>query len=178
MDLYALREKIAVVMQKSELFSGTVEENIRWGKPDATEEEIRRAATIAQAAEFIDKMPEGYQSMIAEKGASLSGGQKQRLSIARALVRQPELLIFDDSTSALDLATESNLRRAIRSEMKGTTLLTIAQRIASVKDCDRIAILDDGGLAASGTHEELLKTSAVYQEIYRSQTKEGGMING
>ena len=178
MDLYALREKIAVVMQKSELFSGTVEENIRWGKPDATEEEIHRAATIAQAAEFIDKMPEGYQSMIAEKGASLSGGQKQRLSIARALVRRPELLIFDDSTSALDLATESNLRRAIRSEMKGTTLLTIAQRIASVKDCDRIAILEDGGLAAIGTHEELLQTSAVYQEIYRSQTKEGGMIDG
>ena len=178
MDLYSLREKIAVVLQKSELFSGTVEENIRWGKPDATEEEIRRAATIAQAAEFIDKMPEGYQSMIAEKGASLSGGQKQRLSIARALVRMPELLIFDDSTSALDLATESKLRNAIRREMKGTTLLTIAQRIASVKDCDRIAILDDGGLAAIGTHEELLQTSAVYQEIYRSQTKEGGMIDG
>lgn len=178
MDLYALREKIAVVLQKSELFSGTVAENIRWGNPDATEEEIRRAATIAQAAEFIDRMPDGYQSMIAEKGASLSGGQKQRLSIARALVRKPELLIFDDSTSALDLATEAKLRCAIREELKGTTLLTVTQRIAGVKDCDRIAVLEDGTLSAIGTHEELLKTSAVYQEIYRSQTKEGGLIDG
>lgn len=178
MDLYALREKIAVVLQKGELFSGTVAENIRWGNPNATEQEICRAATIAQAAEFIDRMPDGYQSMIAEKGSSLSGGQKQRLSIARALVRKPELLIFDDSTSALDLATEAKLRRAIREEMKGTTLLTVAQRIASVKDCDRIAVLEDGTLSAIGTHEELLKTSTVYQEIYRSQTKEGGLIDG
>ena len=177
-DLTNLREHIAVVLQKSELFSGTVAENIRWGNPDATDEEVRRAATIAQAAEFIDKMPEGYETVIAEKGASLSGGQKQRLSIARALVRKPELLIFDDSTSALDLATEGRLRRAIREEMKGTTLITVAQRIASVKDCDRIAVLEDGTLAAIGTHEELLKTSAVYQEIYRSQTKEGGADRG
>ncbi|MBQ8894932.1 MAG: ABC transporter ATP-binding protein [Clostridia bacterium] len=177
-DLTALREHIAVVLQKSELFSGTVAENIRWGCPDATDEEVIRAATIAQAAEFIDKMPEGYDSVIAEKGASLSGGQKQRLSIARALVRKPELLIFDDSTSALDLTTEGKLRRAIREEMKGTTLITVAQRIASVKDCDRIAVLEDGTLAAIGTHEELLKTSTVYQEIYRSQTKEGGVIDG
>ncbi len=177
-DLTALRERIAVVLQKSELFSGTVADNIRWGNPDATDEEICRAATIAQAAEFIDKMPEGYNTVIAEKGASLSGGQKQRLSIARALVRKPELLIFDDSTSALDLATEGKLRRAIREELTGTTLITVAQRIASVKDCDRIAVLEDGTLAAIGTHEELLKTSTVYQEIYRSQTKEGGMIDG
>ena len=123
-------------------------------------------------------MPEGYETVIAEKGASLSGGQKQRLSIARALVRKPELLIFDDSTSALDLATESKLRRAIREELKGTTLITVAQRIASVKDCDRIAVLEDGTLVAIGTHEELLATSTVYQEIYRSQTKEGGELNG
>lgn len=177
-DLTALREKIAVVLQKSELFSGSVAENIRWGDPDATDEEIRRAAKIAQAAEFIEQMPEGYDALIAEKGASLSGGQKQRLSIARALVRKPELLIFDDSTSALDLATESKLRRAIADELKGTTLITVAQRIASVKDCDRIAVIEDGSLAAIGTHEELLKTSAVYQEIYRSQTKEGGSIDG
>lgn len=177
-DLTNLRDHVAVVLQKSELFSGTVSENIRWGNPDATDEEVRRAATIAQAAEFIDKMPEGYETVIAEKGASLSGGQKQRLSIARALVRKPELLIFDDSTSALDLATESRLRRAIREELKGTTLITVAQRIASVKDCDRIAVLEDGTLAAIGTHEELLATSAVYQEIYRSQTKEGGDLNG
>ncbi len=177
-DLTALRDKIALVMQKSELFSGTVSENIRWGNPQATQEEIVRAATIAQAAEFIDKMPEGYETVIAEKGASLSGGQKQRLSIARALVRRPELLIFDDSTSALDLATEGNLRAAIRQEMKGTTLITVAQRIASVKDCDRIVVLEDGGIAAIGTHEELLATSPVYQDIYQSQTKEGGLIDG
>ncbi len=177
-DLTALREKIAVVLQKSELFSGTVSENIRWGKPDATEEEIRHAAEIAQAAEFIEGMPEQYETVIAEKGASLSGGQKQRLSIARALVRKPELLIFDDSTSALDLATEGRLRAAIRAEMKGTTLITVAQRIASVKDCDRIVVLEDGGIAAIGTHEELLKNSPVYQDIYQSQTKEGGLIDG
>ncbi len=177
-DLTALRDRIAVVLQKSELFSGTVAENIRWGNPDATDEEIRRAAAIAQAAEFIDKMPDGYETVIAEKGASLSGGQKQRLSIARALVRQPELLIFDDSTSALDLSTEAKLRQAIRQEMQGTTLITVAQRIASVKDCDRIAVLEDGTLAAIGTHEELLQSSTVYQEIYRSQTKEGGIIDG
>lgn len=177
-DLTALRDKIAVVLQKSELFSGTVTDNIRWGKADATEEEIRRAAVIAQAAEFIEGMPEQYETVIAEKGASLSGGQKQRLSIARALVRQPELLIFDDSTSALDLATEGKLRAAIRKELQGTTLITVAQRIASVKDCDRIVVLEDGGIAAVGTHEELLKTSPVYQDIYQSQTKEGGLIDG
>ncbi len=177
-DLPNLRNRIAVVMQKSEIFSGTVAENIRWGKPDATDEEVRRAAEIAQAAEFVEKMPEGYDTVIAEKGASLSGGQKQRLSIARALVRQPELLIFDDSTSALDLATESRLRTAIRTEMKGTTLITVAQRIASVMDCDRIAVLEDGCLAALGSHAELLESSPVYQEIYRSQTKEGGVLNG
>ena len=177
-DLTALREKIAVVLQKSELFSGTVSDNIRWGKADATDREIRRAAEIAQAAEFIEGMPEQYETVIAEKGASLSGGQKQRLSIARALVRKPELLIFDDSTSALDLATEGRLRAAIRKELQGTTLITVAQRIASVKDCDRIVVLEDGGIAAIGTHEELLKTSPVYQDIYQSQTKEGGMING
>ncbi len=177
-DLTALREHIAVVLQKSELFSGTVAENIRWGNPDATDEEIRRAAEIAQAAEFIDKMPEGYETVIAEKGASLSGGQKQRLSIARALVRKPELLIFDDSTSALDLATESKLRHAIREELQGTTLITVAQRIASVQNCDRIAVLEDGTFSAIGTHEELLNSSPVYQEIYRSQTKEGGTLHG
>lgn len=177
-DLTALRERIAVVLQKSELFSGTVADNIRWGNPDATEEEIIRAATIAQAAEFIEQMPEQYNAVIAEKGASLSGGQKQRLSIARALVRKPELLIFDDSTSALDLATEGKLRAAIRKELTGTTLITVAQRIASVKDCDRIVVLEDGGIAAVGTHEELLANSPIYQDIYQSQTKEGGLIDG
>jgi len=177
-DLTALRDKIAVVLQKSELFSGTVADNIRWGNQEATQQELERAARIAQAAEFVEKMPEGYQTVIAEKGASLSGGQKQRLSIARALVRRPELLIFDDSTSALDLATESKLRAAIAEELTGTTLITVAQRIASVKDCDRIVVLEDGGIAAVGTHQELLATSPVYQDIYQSQTKEGGFVDG
>ncbi len=177
-DLHSLRERVAVVLQKSELFSGSIAENIRWGNPDATDEQIIWAAKIAQAHEFISKMPEGYETMIAEKGASLSGGQKQRISIARALVRRPELLILDDSTSALDLATEGKLRAAIRKEMKGTTLITIAQRIASVKECDRIAVLEDGGLAAIGDHETLLRESAVYRDIDQSQTKEGGIQNG
>lgn len=177
-DLTNLHNRIAVVLQKSEIFSGTVAENIRWGKLDATDEEVRRAAEIAQAAEFIEKMPDGYDTVIAEKGASLSGGQKQRLSIARALVRNPEILIFDDSTSALDLATESKLRAAIRTEMKGTTLITVAQRIAGIMDCDRIAVLEDGALSAIGNHEELMENSSVYREIYRSQTKEGGVLNG
>ena len=177
-DLTTLRNKIAVVLQKSELFSGSVAENIRWGKPDATDAEVRRAAEIAQAAEFIEKMPDGYDTVIAEKGASLSGGQKQRLSIARAVIRKPELLILDDSTSALDLATEGKLRQAIRREMAGTTLITVAQRIASVRDCDRIAVLEDGALAAIGSHDELMKTSPVYQEIYQSQTKEGEASHG
>ena len=177
-DLSALRKKMAYVLQKSELFSSSVSENLRWGKEDATDEEIKKAAEIAQADSFISSFTDGYDTFIAEKGASLSGGQKQRLSIARALVRKPELLIFDDSTSALDLATEGKLRRAIREELQGTTLITVAQRSASVKDCDRIAVLEDGTLAAIGTHEELLKTSTVYQEIYRSQMKEGGIIDG
>lgn len=177
-DLQQLREKMAVVLQKSELFSGSIADNIRWGNPKASAEEVCRAARIAQAEEFILQMPDGYDTPIAEKGASLSGGQKQRISIARALIRNPELLIFDDSTSALDLATESKLRRAIREELHGTTMITIAQRIASVKDCDRIVVLEDGGLSAIGTHEQLLQTSPVYQDIYQSQTKEGGVING
>ncbi len=177
-DTAVLRDQIAVVMQKSEIFSGTVAENIRWGKPDATEEEIRHAAKVAQAAEFIERMPEQYDTQIAEKGASLSGGQKQRLSIARALVRKPKLLILDDSTSALDLATEAKLRLAIREEMEGTTLITVAQRIAGIKNCDRIIVLEDGALSAIGTHEELLQSSSVYQEIYHSQMKEGGASHG
>lgn len=177
-SLESIREHITVVLQKSELFSGTVADNIRFGCPEATDEEVEQAAKIAQADEFISKMPEGYQSRVAEKGASLSGGQKQRLSIARALVKKPDVLIFDDSTSALDLATEGKLRRAIRKECAGTTLITIAQRVASIQDCDRIAVLEQGRLAAIGTHEALLKSSPVYQEIYRSQVKEGGVLNG
>lgn len=166
-----LRSKIGMVLQKSELFSGTAEENIRWGDKNATDEEVKAAAEIAQADEFISKMPEGYKSMIAEKGASLSGGQKQRLSIARAILKKPEILIFDDSTSALDLGTEAKLQEALRTNLKGTTVIKIAQRIASVKSCDRIAVLDNGMIAAIGTHEELLNNSEIYRDIYNSQQK-------
>ena len=136
-------------------------------------EEIKEAAHTAQASEFIEKMPEGYEGYVAEKGASLSGGQKQRLSIARAILRKPDVLIFDDSTSALDLSTEAKLRQKLFAKLKGTTVITIAQRIASVKNCDRIAVIDDGCLVAIGTHEELLETSDVYRDIYDSQMKKG-----
>ena len=177
-DLNVLRKKIGFVMQKSELFSDTVAGNIRWGKDDATDEEIREAATVAQADGFISGFADGYGTFIAEKGASLSGGQKQRVSIARALVRKPEILILDDSTSALDLATESRLRAALREKMKGTTVIMIAQRIASVKEADRIAVIDKGSIVACDTHENLLKTSDTYREIYLSQMKSGAYAEG
>jgi len=173
-ELSDLRSRIGIVLQKSELFSASVAENIRWGKKDATDEEVVEAAKIAQADEFVSNMPEGYDSRIAEKGASLSGGQKQRLSIARAVLKKPEILIFDDSTSALDLRTEASLRQKLRESLKGTTVITIAQRIASVKDCDRIAVIDHGRLVACAPHEELLAGCAVYQDIYRSQVRTGG----
>ena len=172
--LPALRSKIAMVLQKSELFSGTIMDNIRWGKPDATDEEVIRAAKIAQADEFITEFNEGYQTYIGEKGASLSGGQKQRIAIARAIVRHPSVIIFDDSTSALDLGTEARLRSALRTELKGTTIIMIAQRIASVMQADKIAIIENGTITACGPHAELMKTSAAYQEIYHSQLKNGG----
>ena len=171
-DLTALRSKISYVMQKSELFSGTISENIRWGKEDATDEEVERAASIAQAEEFVNSFAEKYDSYIAEKGASLSGGQKQRMSIARALVRKPEILILDDATSALDLATEAKLRKALREELGGTTVIMIAQRIASVREADRIAVIENGTIKDCASHEELMRTSATYRDIYNSQTKE------
>lgn len=175
-DLTALRESIGYVMQKSELFSDTVENNIRWGKPNATREEIRDAAVAAQADGFITRMPRGYEDFIAEKGASLSGGQKQRLSIARALVRRPDILILDDSTSALDLSTEAKLQKALRERLTDTTVILIAQRIASVKNADRIAVMDHGRIVACAPHEELLATCPTYVEICNSQLKatEGG----
>ena len=171
-DLSELRSKISYVMQKSELFSGTVAENIRWGKADATDDEIRAAAEIAQADGFISGFSDGYDTYIAEKGASLSGGQKQRMSIARALVRKPEIILLDDATSALDLATEAKLRRALRENLRDATVIMIAQRIASVRDADRIAVIEDGTIVAIGSHDELMRTSATYREIYRSQMKQ------
>ena len=169
-----LRKKVGIVLQKSELFSGTVEDNIKCGDKNATHEEVISAAQAAQADEFIQKIPAGYEGIIAEKGASLSGGQKQRLSISRAVLKKPEILILDDSTSALDLGTEAKLRAEIDRKMNGTTLIIIAQRIQSVKSCDRIAVLDHGKLCACDTHENLLKTCEVYQDIYASQVKTSG----
>ncbi len=171
-ELTALRQKIGFVMQKSELFSDTIEGNIRWGKPDATEEEVRKAAEDAQAAPFIEEFNEKYDTFIAEKGASLSGGQKQRMSIARALLRKPEILILDDATSALDLATEAKLRKSFKENLKDTTVIMIAQRIASVMEADRIAVLEgDGTIIHCGTHDELMKASDTYKDIYDSQMK-------
>ncbi len=173
-----LRAKIAFVLQKSELFSGTVEENIRWGREDATREEIIEAAKIAQADDFVSGFVNGYDTMISEKGTSLSGGQKQRLAIARAIIRRPEILIFDDSTSALDLATEARLRVALAENMKDTTVIMIAQRIASIKNADRIAVIENGEITAFAPHDELMQTSDAYREIFASQQKMGGDNNG
>ena len=172
--LETLRRKIAFVLQKSELFAGTIADNIRWGAPEATDEEVRAAAVIAQADEFISEFKDGYETAVDQKGSSLSGGQKQRVSIARALVRKPEIIIFDDSTSALDIGTEARLRTALRSSLADTTVIMIAQRIASVMQADRIAVLENGVITACGTHSELMKTSAAYRDIYDSQMRDGG----
>lgn len=168
-DTHELRRRMGFVMQKSELFSDTVAGNIRWGKPDATDAEVAEAAEVAQAAEFIGGFQNGYDTFIAEKGASLSGGQKQRMSIARALVRRPEILILDDSTSALDLSTEARLQAALRERLAGTTVIMIAQRIASVKNADRIAVIENGTIRDCAPHDELMRTSAAYRDIYDSQ---------
>lgn len=172
--LKELRKKISIVLQKAELYSRSVESNIRWGKRDVTPWEIKSAARIAQADDFICSSQYGYHTMVTEGGHSLSGGQKQRISIARAVLKDHEILIFDDSTSALDLKTEAMLYEALRKECPDTTKIIIAQRIASVKDADRIAVLDEGRLSALGTHEELMKNSDIYRDIYKSQLKEGG----
>ena len=169
----ALRRKIGFVLQKAELFSETIEQNIRWGDPNASEDEVRRAAEIAQASEFIDGFTDGYQEMITEKGSSLSGGQKQRLSIARAIAKKPEILVFDDSMSALDLTTDAKLQKALRESLKGTTVIMIAQRVASVMNADKIAVIDGGRLVAFDNHENLLESCTVYRDIYNSQIREG-----
>ncbi|MES1045444.1 ABC transporter [Bacillus obstructivus] len=164
-----LREKIAIVPQKTTLFTGTVIENIRWGKEDASFEEIEKAAKMAQAHEFILETPEGYETRLGQGGVNFSGGQKQRLSIARALVKQPEILILDDSTSALDMVTESKLKESLEKYSTNLTCLLIAQRITSIMDADKILVLDDGEIVGIGNHDELIKHCKVYQEIYRSQ---------
>lgn len=177
-NLHSLREKVAVALQKSEIFSVSIGENIRWGNPDADENEINQAALTAQAMEFIESKPEGMATQVTQGGNSLSGGQKQRLAISRAVLKKAEILIFDDTTSALDLKTEAKLYEALKKEHASVTKIIIAQRIASVKDADRIVVLENGKIAACGTHEELLFSSEIYQDIYNSQLKNGGGING
>ena len=169
-DMDALRRQVAVVLQKNVLFSGTIYENLRWGDENATEEECRRACQLACADEFIEKMPEGYNTYIEQGGTNVSGGQKQRLCIARALLRKPKILILDDSTSAVDTATDAKIRRAFQEEIPDTTRLIIAQRISSVQDCDRIIVMDNGRVSGFGTHEELLADNQIYREVYESQT--------
>ena len=172
-DLKALREKIAIVLQKAELYSRSIEENISWSKKDATPIEIKKAAQIAQVDDFICNTTYGYYTLVTEGGHSLSGGQKQRISISRALLKEHEILIFDDSTSALDLKTEAKLYQALEAECPDMTKIIIAQRIASIKGADRIMVLDNGEISAIGTHAELMKVSKIYQDIYKSQLKEG-----
>ena len=173
-DLTALRDKVAIALQKSEIFSTTIRENIRWGNTKASEEEVEKAAKIAQAIEFITKKTQGMDTKIAEKGMSLSGGQKQRLAISRAILKNVEILIFDDTTSALDLKTEAKVYDEMEKEYKHVTKIIIAQRIASVKKADRIAVLENGQIVACDSHENLLRNSEIYQDIYASQLKTGG----
>ena len=173
-ELTDLREKIAIVLQKAELYSRSIEENIKWSKTQATPWEIKKAAEIAQADGFICEKSYGYYTPVTEGGHSLSGGQKQRISIARAILKEHEILIFDDSTSALDLKTEAAFYQALQTEHPNVTKIIIAQRIASIKGADRIAVLDNGGISAIGTHEELMQTSDIYRDICKSQLKEGG----
>lgn len=167
-----LRSKIGFVPQKALLFTGTIAENIRYGKADATAEEVAHAASIAQANDFIEKMPDRYEALIEQGGSNVSGGQKQRLSIARALVRKPDLYVFDDSFSALDFKTDAALRKALKEETKDATVLIVAQRVSTIMDADRIIVLEEGTVAGIGTHEELFETNAVYQEIVKSQLAE------
>ena len=173
-DMEELRNQVAVVLQKNVLFSGTILDNLRWGKEDASEEECREACRQAAADEFIERLPDRYQTWIERGGANVSGGQKQRICIARALLKKPKVLILDDSTSAVDTATDASIRRAFQTKIPGTTKIIIAQRISSVQDADRILVLEDGKINGFDTHENLLKENAIYQEIYETQTKGGG----
>ncbi len=177
-ELDNLRSGIGMVLQEAILFSGTIMENIKWGNPNATDEEAIEAAKIAQADDYISSFPEGYNTMLGQRGLTLSGGQKQRLSISRAVLKKPKILILDDSTSALDMGTEARLQKALKETMVNMTSIIIAQRISSVMYADKIVVLEKGEIAAVGTHDELMKTSEIYQDIYSSQVGEGGVDNG
>ena len=172
-DIHALRDQVAVVLQKNTLFSGSIKDNLRWGNPDATDAEMEHACRLACAHDFITSFPEGYDTHIEQGGTNVSGGQKQRLCIARALLKKPKILILDDSTSAVDTRTDAQIRKAFKEEIPGTTKLIIAQRVASVQEADLILVLDGGKIAAAGNHENLLKTSEIYREVYESQVKGG-----
>ena len=163
-----------MVLQKNELFSGTVAENLRWGNENATLEECKEVCAQACADEFIDRMPDGYDTHIEQGGTNVSGGQKQRLCIARALLKKPRVLILDDSTSAVDTATDAKIRRAFAQRIPGTTKIIIAQRISSIQDADRIIVMDNGKIDAFAPHEELLRTNEIYKEVYEAQTQTGG----
>ena len=169
-DLEVLRNQVSVVLQKNELFYGTVLDNLRWGDENATEEECIRACKMACADEFIERMPEGYNTYIEQGGSNVSGGQKQRLCIARALLKKPKILILDDSTSACDTATDAKIRKAFAEEIPNTTKLIIAQRISSVEHADRIIVMNDGKVDGIGTHEELLANNEIYRDVYEAQT--------
>lgn len=173
-DIETLRDEVSVVLQKNVLFSGTILDNLRWGNKNATEEECRRACELACADEFIERFPDGYKTYIEQGGSNVSGGQKQRLCIARALLKKPKILILDDSTSAVDTATDARIRRAFAKEIPDTTKIIIAQRISSVEHCDRIIVLDDGVVSGFGNHDELMKSNEIYRDVYESQTGGGG----
>ena len=171
-DIGALRNEVAMVLQKNELFSGTIKDNLRWGNKEASDEELVRVCKLAQADEFIEKFPDGYDTFIEQGGSNVSGGQKQRLCIARALLKKPKILILDDSTSAVDTKTDALIRKAFREEIPATTKLIVAQRVTSIMDADMIIVMENGMISAVGTHDELLQNNSIYQEVYYSQTKE------
>ena len=172
-DLETLRNEVAMVLQKNVLFSGTIKENLRWGKEDAADEELVNACKQAQADEFIKGFPNGYDTYIEQGGTNVSGGQKQRICIARALLKNPKILILDDSTSAVDTKTDSLIRRAFKEEMKDITKIIIAQRISSIEDADKIIVIDNGKIDGIGMHDELIKTNKIYKDVYESQMKGG-----